>query len=277
MKKTIDLIGQTVPRIGYGTMRLPGENVMGPPKDYGSAINVLRRVYELGIKVIDTAWYYGPDVSNKLLAEALHPYPEDMIIITKLGGKRDEHGGWHRADTPEELRKGMEHDPRLLKIDAVPIVHLRWMGGDLNDAFRDAFETMLHMKQEGLLKHIGLSNVAEEHLDYALQRTGIATVSNAYSFSDRHDDKMVTRCEQEGIAYLPYFPLAMGKVANHSALLRWAEELRVSPTKLAIAWLLYRSPAILPIPGTSNIEHLEENVAALNIVLPPEAVTELLA
>jgi pyridoxine 4-dehydrogenase len=258
-------------------MRLPGENVMGPPRDFDMAINVLRRVYELGIKVIDTAWYYGPDVANKLVSEALHPYPEDMILITKLGGKRDEKGAWLSAHTAEELREGMERDLKLLKLDSIPIVHLRWMEEGLDDAFRDAFETMLHMQDEGLLKHIGLSNVTEEHLDYALERTEIVTVSNAYSINDRHDDKMVDRCAKEGIAYLPFFPLAVGKVVDNEALQRWSEELQVNPTQLALAWLLERSPNILPIPGTSSIEHLEENVAALEIELPEDAIAELSA
>jgi pyridoxine 4-dehydrogenase len=275
MKKTMELIGKTVPRIGFGTMRLPGENVMGPPKDHDAAINVLRRVYELGIKVIDTAWYYGPDVSNRLLAEALHPYPDDVIILTKLGGKRDEKGNWLPANTPEELRQGMERDLKLLKIDSVPIVHLRWMGDGLDDKFRDAFETMLHMKQEGLLRHIGLSNVDEELLDYALERTEIATVSNSYSITARHDDPMIDRCEKEGIAYLPFSPLAAGGVVKHLALQQWAKTLQMNPTQLALAWLLQRSPCILPIPGTSSVEHVEENFKALDIELPKEAIAEL--
>lgn len=277
MKKIIDLIGQTVPRIGYGTMRLPGENVMGPPKNHNEAIRVLERAYEIGVRVIDTAWYYGPDVANELLAEALHPYPDDLIIVTKLGGKRDKQGAWLPANTPEELRKGMEHDLKLLKIDAVPIVHLRWMGNALDDTFRDAFETMLHMKQEGLLKHIGLSNVTEEQLDYALARGEIVTVSNAFSIHDHHDDAMLDRCAAEGVAYLPFFPLAVGRVAEHTALQRWAEELHITPTQVALAWLLHRSPALLPIPGTSSVAHLEENVAALDIALPAEAVVDLSA
>lgn len=275
MKRTIDVIGETVPRIGYGTMRLPGKNVMGPPKDHSTAIRVLQHSYDLGVRLIDTAWYYGPNVANELLAEALHPYSDDLIIVTKLGGKRDHAGNWLPANTPEELRKGMEHDLELLKIDSVPIVHLRWMSGTLDDTFRDAFETMLHMKQEGLLKHIGLSNVTEEQLDYAMERTDIATVSNQFSFSDHHDDPMVDRCAKEGIAYLPFFPLDVGKVAEHAVLQRWAEALNITPTQVALAWLLHRSPTILPIPGTSSLEHLEENIAALDIELPEDALTEL--
>src|SRR5581483_3561247 len=251
MKKTIDLISKTVPRIGYGTMRLPGKNVMGPPRDHATAIRVLQRAYDLGVRVIDTAWYYGPDIANELIREALHPYPDDLIIVTKLGGKLDERGNWLPSNTPEELRKGMEHDLRLLRVDSIPIVHLRWMGGGLEDNFRDAFETMLHMKQEGLLQHIGLSNVDETHLDYALERTKVATVSNLFSLDDRHDDLMVDRCAREGIAYLPFFPLAVGRVRENTVLMRWASELNITPTQVALAWLFHRSPTILAIPGTS--------------------------
>jgi pyridoxine 4-dehydrogenase len=275
MKKTIDVIGKTIPRIGYGTMRLPGKDVMGPPKDHTTAIRVLQHAYDLGVRLVDTAWYYGPDVANELLAEALHPYPDDLIIVTKLGGKRDSEGHWLPSNTPEELRKGMEHDLNLLKIDSMPIVHLRWMDEDLDDKFRDAFETMLHMKQEGLLKHIGLSNVTEEQLGYALERTEIATVSNLFSYSDHHDDTMVDRCAEEGIAYLPFFPLDVGKVSEYAVLQRWAEELNITPAQVALAWLLHRSSTMLPIPGTSSLEHLEENVAALDIELPEDAITEL--
>ena len=275
MKKSIDLIGQIVPRIGYGTMRLPGPNVMGPPKDPKLAVRVLQRAYDLGVRVIDTAWYYGPDVSNELLAKALHPYSDDLIIVTKLGGKRDTQGNWLSSNTPEELRTGMEHDLKLLKIDSVPIVHLRWMGEELDDKFRDAFETMLHMKKEGLLKHIGLSSVTEAQLDYALERSEIVTVSNLFSLNDHHDDAMVDRCAKEGIAYLPFFPLAVGKVANQTVLQRWAAELGITPSQVALAWLLHRSSTILPIPGTSSIEHLEENFASLDIALPADALQEI--
>jgi pyridoxine 4-dehydrogenase len=274
--QTMQLIGKTVPRIGYGTMRLPGPNVMGPPKDHDEAIRVLRQAIELGVKVIDTAWYYGPDVSNELLAEALYPY-DDLIIVTKLGGKRDETGNWLPFSAPAELREGMENDLRLLKIDSIPIVHLRWMTTNLDDSFKAGIETMIALKQEGKLQHIGLSSATTEQLDYALTQTEIATVSNPYSLDDHHDDAMVDRCAQQNIAYLPFFPLAVGKANDNLLLQKWAQTLGVSASQVALAWLLKRSPTILPIPGTSNIAHLEENVAAGNIELSDEAFAEISA
>jgi pyridoxine 4-dehydrogenase len=272
---TMTLIGKQVSRIGYGTMRLPGDGVMGPPKDHGAAISVLRRAVELGVKVIDTAWYYGPDVANELLAEALRPYADDLIIVTKLGGKRDDAGGWLPANAPDELRAGMERDLRLLKLECVPIVHLRLMSPELDDTFMKAVETMLTMQREGKLQHLGLSTVTMPQLDYVLERSPVATVSNAYSLQDRHDQLIVERCAREGIAYLPYFPLAVGKAGDSTVLQEWAEKLGVTPSQVALAWLLQSSPTMLPIPGTSSVAHLEENVAAGELVLPAEAVAAI--
>jgi aryl-alcohol dehydrogenase-like predicted oxidoreductase len=273
--KTTTLIGETVPRIGYGTMRLPGEHVWGPPKDHAEAIKVLKRVVELGVRVIDTAWYYGPDVANELVAEALFPYEKDLIFVTKLGGARDDKSNWIPAIKPDELRAGMERDLELLKIDSVPIVHLRWIEHNAPEDYEIALDTMLAMKSEGLFQHLGLSNVTEEQLDLALSKTPIATISNPYSFADRHDDAMIDRCEKEGISYLPFFPLAVGKMDDQAVLQKWAAELSATPTQIALAWLLKRSPIILPIPGTSSVAHLEENVAAGSIELPEEAFAEI--
>lgn len=272
---TIDLIGQTIPRMGFGTMRLPGPNVYGPPRNRDEAVEVLKKTTELGIKAIDTAWYYGPDVSNELLAEALYPYPDDLIIITKLGGSRDGDANWLPYNSPDELRIGMEKDLELLKTDSVPIVHLRWTDGTYNKAFEAAVEAMLQMKAEGKFKHLGLSNVSQEQLDYVQKKTSVASVSNQYSFQDRHDDPMIDRCAQDGIAYLPFFPLAVGKADEHQGLQKWAEQLNATPTQVALAWLLKRSPAILPIPGTSSASHLEENFQALKLELPDEAYQDL--
>jgi pyridoxine 4-dehydrogenase len=272
--KSIELIGQTIPRMGYGTMRLPGANVWGPPKDYAEAIRLLKKTQELGIKAIDTAWYYGPDVSNDLLAEALHPYPDDLIIITKLGGQRDAQGNWLPFNKPAELREGMERDLKTLKLDAVPIVHLRWMEGSQAE-FVAAIDAMLQMKQAGKFQQLGLSTVTEAQLDYVLRLTPVATVSNAYSFQKPDDDAMIDRCEKEGIAYLPYFPLAAGKADDHAVLQAWAKKLDATPTQIALAWLLQRSACILPIPGTSSVAHLQENFAALDIELPAEAIEQL--
>jgi pyridoxine 4-dehydrogenase len=273
--KTINLIDQEVPRIGYGTMRLPGKGVMGPPDNHDEAIKVLKRTIELGIKVIDTAWYYGPYVANELLAEALYPYPDDLIIITKLGGKRDEAGNWLSAIKPDELRQGMENDLRLLKLDSVPIVHLRWIDETSPEMFEEALDTMIAMQQEGKLQHIGLSNVTDAQLTLALSKAKIATISNSYNIDDRQDDLMIDRCAKEGIAYLPFFPLSVGKSASQPVIQKWANELGFSPIQIALAWLLKRSDSILPIPGTSSVAHLEENYAAASIELPDEAYSEI--
>jgi pyridoxine 4-dehydrogenase len=274
--QTIELAGKTIPRMGYGTMRLPGKGVTGPPEDYDEAIRVLKKVIELGIRAIDTAWYYGPNVANQLVAEALHPYPEDLVFITKLGGKRDEQGNWLPANTPDELKEGMENDLKLLKVESVSVVHLRWMGSEtVEDNFKKAVDAMLEMKQAGKFKELGLSTVGQEQLDYVLGLSKVATVSNQFSLSDHHDDAMVDRCAEDGIAYLPYFPLAVGKSGQHEVLQKWAEKLGVSGSQVAIAWLLKRSPTILPIPGTSSVAHLKENFAAGDIELPQEAFDEI--
>jgi len=273
--KTIDLIGQTVSRIGYGTMRLPGEHVWGPAKDHDAAIAVLKRSVELGITIIDTAWYYGPDVANKLVAEALYPYPSDLIIITKLGGARDDRANWIPAITPEELRAGMKRDLETLKLESVPIVHLRWMDQHSEEEFDAAVDTMIAMKNEGLFHHLGLSNVTETQLDKVLQKTPVVTVSNPYSIADRHDDAMVDRCAKEGIAYLPFFPLAVGKMDDNAVLQKWAAAFSATPSQVALAWLLKRSSVMLPIPGTSSLAHLEENFAANSIELSDEAFAEI--
>jgi pyridoxine 4-dehydrogenase len=273
--KTMSLAGQIVPRIGYGTMRLPGPNVMGPPKDHGLAIKVLKRTIEMGVKVIDTAWYYGPDISNELLAEALYPYPDDLIIITKLGGARDNEGGWIPFIKPDELKIGMDRDLKLLKLQSIPIVHLRWMENQPPEAFEVALDAMLEMKKAGKFKHLGLSSVSMDQLDLALAKTEIVTVSNQYSIDDRHDDPMLKRCEQQGIAYLPYFPLAVGKSDEQTILQKWASQLSVSTSQVALAWLLRHSPVMLPIPGTSSLEHLEENFSAGSLDLTDEAYEDI--
>jgi pyridoxine 4-dehydrogenase len=275
--QTISLTGKTVPSVGYGTMRLPGDKVWGPPKDHDTAIKVLQRAVELGVKVFDTAWFYGPNVSNELMAEALHPYADDLIIITKLGGARDNEANWIPFKTPAQLREGMENDLRTLKLESIPVVHLRWMEGHggTPEEYEIALDTMLEMQKEGKFQHLGLSTVSEEQLDIALGKTKIVTISNPYSLGDKKDDAMIDRCEKEEIAYLPYFPLAMGKMDNQPILKKWADELGVTASQIALAWLLKRSPAMLPIPGTSNITHLEENVAAGSIELSDEAFVEI--
>jgi pyridoxine 4-dehydrogenase len=272
----LELVGTRVPRIGYGTMRLTGPGVLGPPANPAEARLVLRRALELGVRVFDTAWYYGPDIPNQLLAEATRSYPDDLVIATKLGWEYDDGGRLVPAHTPEKLRAGMDRDLRLLGADAISIVHLRW-GNDrsVSESFRRAVAAMVEMRQEGSLHHIGLSNVGLSQLEYALTTTEIASVSNSYSVVDQTDSEIVDFTTRHGIAYLPWLPLRAGSAEQMRSLGAWGEELNASPAQVALAWLLQRAPNILPIPGTSTVRHLEENVAALNTLLPEAAMHEL--
>lgn len=263
---TVQLGDLTVPRMGYGAMRLTGPGIWGPPPDRDEALRVLRRAVELGVRVIDCAWYYGPETSHELIAAALSPYPADLVLVTKLGGGRSADQGWHAAVTPAELREGCERDLRLLGIDSVPVTHLRWMD-EPGASYEDALATMLDLQQEGKIQRLGLSNVSQTQLEAAQAETPIACVSNLYSSAQRDDDPMVERCTADGIAYLPFFPLAMGQTARDEALVTVAERLGATPSQVAIAWLLARSPVMLPIPGTRRVAHLEENVAAAELVL----------
>lgn len=275
---TVTVGGREVPRLGFGAMRLPGPGVWGPPRDHAEAVRVLRRAVELGVRVIDTAWYYGPEVAHLLIAEALHPYPADLVLVTKLGGRRTEDRHWHAAIRPDELRAGCEADLRLLRIDSIPVTHLRWMDSDApaDASFDDALATMLDLQREGKIEHIGLSSVSEAQLDRALEATPIVTVSNLYSVHQRRDDAMVDRCTRGGIAYLPFFPLDMGRLADPAdAVARVAQRHGVSPVRVGIAWLLARSPVMLPIPGTSSVAHLEDNVAAAELQLTDDDLAEL--
>jgi aryl-alcohol dehydrogenase-like predicted oxidoreductase len=260
-------------------MRLTGPRIWGPPADPAEALRVLRRAIDLGVRVIDTAWYYGPDVANELVAEALYPYPDDLVLVTKLGGARAPDASWHSFLRPEQLREGVEHDLRQLRLDAVPIAHLRYLPG-ADVPFDEALDGILALVEEGKIERIGLSSVTSEQFEHALARTPVATVSNAYSVLDRSDDPTVALCEQHGIAYLPFFPLAASpvsksKVVSDQSLATIADELGVTTTRLALAWLLYRSPCLLPIPGTSSVAHLEDNLAARELTLPDDVLLAL--
>jgi pyridoxine 4-dehydrogenase len=272
----LELVGRRVPRIGYGTMRLTGPGVFGPPANPTEARHVLRRALELGVRVFDTAWYYGPEIPNQLLAETTRSYPDDLVIATKLGWEYDDSGRLVPAHTPERLRAGMERDLRLLGTDAISIVHLRW-GRDrsVSASFRRAVAAMIEMREEGALRHIGLSNVGLRQLEYALTTTEIASVSNSYSVVDQADSEIVDFTTRHSIAYLPWLPLRAGSAEQMRSLSAWGEALNASSAQVALAWLLQRAPNIVPIPGTSTVRHLEENVAALNTVLPEAAMHEL--
>jgi aryl-alcohol dehydrogenase-like predicted oxidoreductase len=273
---SIELVGTRVLRIGYGTMRLTGPGVIGPPADPAEARLVLRRALELGVRVFDTAWYYGPDTPNRLLAEATHSYPADLVIATKLGWAYDGAGRLVPAHTPEKLRAGMERDVRLLGTDAISIVHLRWDNDrEVSPAFRRALATMIEMRQAGLFRHLGLSNVGLMQLEHALTATELASVSNSFSVADQTDGEIIDFTARHGIAYLPWLPLRAGSEEQMRVLRAWGEELNATPAQIALGWLLQRAPNILPIPGTSTVKHLEENVAALSTLLPEAAVQEL--
>jgi pyridoxine 4-dehydrogenase len=281
--ETIRLGDLEVRRLGFGAMRLPGRDVWGEPADPAAARAVLRRAVELGINLIDTAWYYGPHVANRLIAEALHPYPSDLVIATKLGGRRLPDKSWAPYLRPEELRAGAEHDLRDLRLEQLPVVHLRWIDGS-GVSFAEALDAMIEMQRDGLVRHIALSNVNVEQLGYALTRTPIACVQNLFNvgggggpipIADR-PEAVLAACEAQGIAFLPFFPLAIGTLtASSGALAAVAARHGCTPAQLAIARLLARSPVMLPIPGTSKVAHLDENIGAVHIALDAAAVAEL--
>jgi aryl-alcohol dehydrogenase-like predicted oxidoreductase len=213
---------------------------------------------ELGVRVLDCAWYYGPYAAHEIVAEALYPYAPDVVLVTKLGAARGRDGSWHAALTPEELRAGNEADLRLLRLDSVPVTHLHWADNS-RATFDDALGAMVDLQREGRIQRIGLSAVTVGQLDIALRHTEVVTVSNAYSVIDRRDEAVVERCEKEGIAYLPWFPLGGGSFARGTAVRAYdavrgiADRRRLTPTQVALAWLLHRSPVMLPIPGTSQV------------------------
>lgn len=277
---TIALADHVVPRLGYGTMRLTGPHIFGPPADRPEAVRVLRRAVERGVRVIDTSWYYGPFVAQEILAEALAPYPADLVIVTKLGAGRGDDASWFPALTEAELRAGCEHDLRLLGVDSIPIAHLRWMDNP-QVSFDEALSTMIALRDEGKIQHVGLSNISEAQLDAALARTAVATVSNAYSVLDRTDDALVQRCARQDIAYLPFFPLGASPVRSGAgvtgaaAVAAVAARLGATATQVALAWLLQRTSTMVPIPGTSQVAHLEENLAAADLELSAQDLAAL--
>jgi aryl-alcohol dehydrogenase-like predicted oxidoreductase len=257
--------------------------VWGEPDDPATAHAVLRRAIELGINFIDTAWYYGPLVSNRLIVEALHPYPSDLVIATKLGAKRLEDKSWVPAITPDELREGVDTDLKTLKLEQLPVVHLRWPGME-HAGFTEALDVLIDLQKAGKIRHLALSNVTTALLEAALAKTAIVAVQNMFNVtgsagpmqSVANPEAVLAVCEQKGMAFLPYFPLAIGQLATGSgAVEQVAKRLGTSPAQVSIAWLLARSPVILPIPGTGKISHLEENVGAVHVALDEMALGEL--
>ncbi len=264
-------------RVGYGAMQLAGPGVFGPPKDHDAAIAVLRAAVDLGINHIDTADYYGPYVTNELIREALAPYPADLHIVTKVGARRDEQGGWPHARTPAELREQVHDNLRHLGLDVLDVVNLR-VGG-LEDAepgsIAEQFGVLAELRQQGLIRHLGLSTVSADQVAEAQSIAPVVCVQNRYNIARRGDDALVDATARQGIAFVPYFPLGGFSPLQSDALQSVADRLGATPLAVALAWLLHRSPNILLIPGTSSVAHLRENVAAAGLKLPDDAIAEL--
>jgi pyridoxine 4-dehydrogenase len=254
-------------RIGYGAMQLAGPGVFGPPKDHDAAIAVLRAVVDLGINHIDTADFYGPYVTNELIREALAPYPDDLHIVTKVGARRDERGGWPHARTPAELREQVHENLQRLDLDVLDVVNLRVGGLEEPEpgSIAEQFTALAELRQQGLIRHLGLSTVNAEQLAEAQAIAPVVCVQNMYNIARRADDALVDQTAREGIAFVPYFPLGGFNPVQSDELNAVADRLGATPMAVALAWLLRRSPNILLIPGTSSVDHLRENVAAATL------------
>ena len=273
-KLTDDLI---LTRVGYGAMQLAGPHVFGPPADHDGALAVLREVVSLGINHIDTSDFYGPHITNQLIKEALHPYPEQLRIVTKVGARRDEKGNWPRALAPEELRQAIHDNLTNLDLDRLDVVNLRVGGLDTPEpgSIAEPFSVLAEMQQEGLIKHLGVSTVNAAQIAEAQSIAPVVCVQNFYNIAHRQDDSLIDSLAEQGIAYVPYFPLGGFSPLQSDTLSSVAARLDATPMAVALAWLLRRSPNILLIPGTSSVEHLRENVAGAGLQLPDDAIKAL--
>ncbi|MEU2943638.1 aldo/keto reductase [Nocardiopsis alba] len=264
-------IGGDLPvhRLGFGAMRLTGPGAWGEPHDREEAIAVLRRAVELGVTLIDTADSYGPEVNERLIREALHPYPEDLLVTTKVGMVHSGPGLWEAEGTPSHLKRQVEASLRNLGLERIDLLQLHWIDPEV--PLSEQLGALVELREEGKIHHIGLTGVTREQLRTARKTTPIASVQNEYSPSQRRSEDVLERCEQDGIAFLPWAPISRGELAHpDSPLAPLAAEHGVTPAQLALAWLLHRSPVMLPIPGTSRVEHLEENMAAASVRLSEE-------
>jgi pyridoxine 4-dehydrogenase len=268
---------RSVHRIGYGAMQLAGPQVMGPPADRDAALAVLRRAVELGVDHIDTSDYYGPHVVNELIREALHPYPEDLLIVTKVGARRTPDGHWPEALSAEELRQAVHDNLDHLGVDVLDVVNLRMPGfaEPVERSLTEPFEALAQLQQDGLIRHLGVSNVTTQMFADARAIAPVVCVQNQYNLVHRHDDPLIDALAREGIAYVPFFPLGGFTPLQSAALETVARRLETTPMQVAIAWLLARSPNLVLIPGTSSVAHLEENLAAAARVLGPVELEEL--
>ncbi len=270
---TITLGGDlTVNRMGYGAMRITGKGIWGPPDDVDAALATLRRAAELGVNFIDTADSYGPDISEELIAQALYPYPNDLVIATKAGWTRHGPGVWQHNASPEHLRQAIEGSLKRLRLERIDVYQLHVP--DPAVSFDASMETLARLKEEGKIRHVGLSNVTLEHIKRAQRIVPIVSVQNRYSFSDREWDSVVDYCGANAMAFLPWGPMAQARKAN-DVVERIAAARKVSTAVVSLAWLLRRSPVVLPIPGTGSVKHLEENVSAASFRLSDQEFVEM--
>ncbi|BBY41505.1 oxidoreductase [Mycobacterium mantenii] len=273
--------GFSVNRVGFGAMQLPGPNAFGPPRDRDEALAVLRRAVELGVDHIDTAQFYGPDVANELIRAALHPYPQNLALVSKVGGRRDDNGAWLPAGAPAELRRDIETNLRSLGVEQLAVVNLRVFESDGPDQqFDDQLSTMIEAREQGLIGGIGLSSVNRERLLHAVERTEIACVQNAFNLVYRESAPVLEECTTQGIAFVPFFALGAAfmqpnPVLSHQVVQETAQRLGHTPAQVALAWTLHMAPNVLLIPGTSSLGHLEENLDVASIQLDDEACERL--
>ncbi|MDC0713246.1 aldo/keto reductase family oxidoreductase [Stigmatella sp. ncwal1] len=275
---TFTLGGRTVKRLGYGAMQLAGPGVFGPPKDHGAALAVLREAVASGVNHIDTSDFYGPHITNRLIREALAPYPDDLAIVTKISARRGEDGSWIPAFSPEELTQAVHDNLRNLGLEVLDVVNFRSMfsiHGPSEGSIEAPITVLAELQQKGLVRHIGLSNVTPAQIEEARRITPIVCVQNQYNLAHRADDALIDALARDGIAYVPFFPLGGFKPLQSSTLSSVAARLGATPMQVALAWLLRRSPNILLIPGTSSVAHLRENLAAAECTLPDDAIEEL--
>jgi pyridoxine 4-dehydrogenase len=274
---TLPNTSMTVNRMGYGAMQLAGPHVFGPPRDMDAALTVLREAIAAGVNHIDTSDFYGPHVTNQIIKQALHPYPDGLVIVTKIGARRGEDKSWIPALSRQELIDGIHDNLRNLALDKLDVVNLRVGGieGPKEGSIEEPLTVLAELQRQGLIHHLGLSNVTPEQLADGQKIAPIVCIQNLYNVAHRTDDSFIEDLVKQGVAYMPFFPLGGFTPLQSSTLDKAAASLKATPMQVALAWLLHRSPNILLIPGTSSVAHLRENLAAANLQLPPETITEL--
>jgi pyridoxine 4-dehydrogenase len=274
---TLPNTAMTVNRMGYGAMQLAGPQVFGPPRDVDAALSVLREAVAAGVNHIDTSDFYGPHVTNQIIKQALHPYPDGLVIVTKVGARRGDDKSWNPALSRQDLIDGVQDNLRNLGLDALDVVNLRVGGvhGPSHSSIEEPLTVLAELKQQGLIRHLGLSNVSPKQFAEARKISEIVCIQNLYNVANRSDDGFIADLAKEGVAYVPFFPLGGFTPLQSSELDAAAASLQATPMQIALAWLLHRSPNILLIPGTSSVAHLRENLSSAKLQLPPETLAQL--